>query len=114
MSEKNEKKETSVYLVTTDAYEGMTEILKRNPHQLNGTWYPTIEEIQKYIEPDLKENLEFLIWLINQEMELTMDEKETREYCEKLIEDNFIIAEKEVIDKVRQLSKNKRKEKKIE
>ena len=51
MNEQNEKKETSVYLVTTDAYEGMTEILKRNPYQLNGTWYPTIEEIQKYIEP---------------------------------------------------------------
>ena len=106
---KNEKPKTT-YLVTTEAYHGIRDIMKKNPYQLNGSWYPSIEEIQKYIEPELKDNLEFLIWLIDQDMELTMDEKETREYWQKLIDDNFYIEDKEVIDNIRKQLKEKSKE----
>ena len=46
-----------------DDYDTLTERLNNNNFKC-GDWWPTIEEVQKYIEPNLNKNLEFLIDLM--------------------------------------------------
>ena len=52
----------------------------------------SIEDIKKHIEPDIKANLNFAIWLLQKEA-ITPQEKETRRYLLNLV--NSIVEDEE-------------------
>lgn len=59
-----------------------------------GNWYPTIEEIQKYLEPQIEQNLEFLLWISETADEPTNpDDVDTRTYINDLINNNIVITD---------------------
>ena len=63
----------------------------------NYKWKPedlffSIEDIKKHIEPDIKANLSFAIWLL-QKKAITPQEKETRRYLLNLV--NSVVEEEE-------------------
>ena len=51
-----------------------------------GAWWPTIQEIKTHIEPNLKGNLEFLIWIAETaDTPRTEQERESKKYINNLI-----------------------------
>lgn len=68
-----------------DDYDLLTERLNDNTFKC-GDWWPTVEEIQTYIEPHLNKNLEFLIWITETaEAPKTDAEKESKKYINNLL-----------------------------
>lgn len=68
-----------------DDYDMLTERLSDNAFKC-GDWWPTIEEIQTYIEPQLNKNLEFLIWIIETaDAPQTEEEKKSKKYINNLL-----------------------------
>ena len=49
-------------------------------------WWPTVEEIQTYIEPNINKNIEFLCWIIETASPpQTAEEKKSKTYINKLL-----------------------------
>ena len=76
-----------------DDYDILTERLNDNPFKC-GDWWPTIEEIQTYIEPHLSKNLEFLIWITETaDAPQTEEEKASRKYINNLLIKNLKLTD---------------------
>lgn len=61
-----------------------------------GKYYPTIDEIQKYIEPEVEKNLDFLIWISETaESPKTPEQAEARTYINNLINKHLKITDSE-------------------
>lgn len=59
-----------------------------------GNYYPTIEEIQKYIEPKVEQNLDFLIWISETAGEPSNpDEVDARTYINELINKHLTVVD---------------------
>ena len=56
-------------------------------------WYPTIEEIKSNIDLNDPENIPFLSWLCNTELELTKDEEETKSFIRNFLSEKVLIKE---------------------
>lgn len=58
------------------------------------SWWPSIEEIQTYIEPNLKVRMPFAIWVTETANEpQTDEEKASKKYLLKLIYDNLNVID---------------------
>lgn len=59
-----------------------------------GNYYPTIREIQEYIEPKIEQNLDFLIWISETAGEPSNpDEVDSRTYINELINKHLKIVD---------------------
>lgn len=68
-----------------DDYDILTERLSNNTFKC-GDWWPTVEEIKQYIEPQLTKNIEFLIWIAETaDSPQTEEEKESKKYINNLL-----------------------------
>lgn len=68
-----------------DDYDVLTERLSNNNFRC-GDWWPTIEEIKTYIEPNLNKNLEFLIWISETaDTPQTEEQKASKKYINNLL-----------------------------
>ena len=56
-------------------------------------WYPTIDELEETIDFNDSENIPFLLFLSNTEMELTQDEKEAKEYIRNFLSQKINLKE---------------------
>ena len=71
--------------MTFDELDMLNERLGNNTFKC-GDWWPTIEEIQKYIEPNVNKNIEFLLWILETaEMPETSKQKESKKYINNLL-----------------------------
>lgn len=59
-----------------------------------GPWWPTIEEIKKYIEPHIDERMNFIIWITETaDAPQTEEEKASKSYLMKLIYNNLNVVD---------------------
>lgn len=59
-----------------------------------GYWWPTIEEIQEHIEPNIEKNIEFLIWIMETaDAPETDEQKASKKYINKLLIDNLKLVD---------------------
>ena len=66
-------------------YDILADRLSKNNFKC-GPWWPTVEEIQTMIEPNLNKYLEFLIWILETaEKPETEEQKESKKYINKLL-----------------------------
>lgn len=71
--------------ISFDDYDILTERLNNNNFKC-GDWWPTIEEIKTYIEPNLNKNLEFLIWITETaDTPRTEEQKASKKYINNLL-----------------------------
>ena len=57
-------------------------------------WYPTVEDIEKYVLPDPDRYMDFLIWITeNPPMDMTPERKEVEKIMKKLLTDMIVITE---------------------
>lgn len=72
-----------------DKFNELCEDVTKYDFKPNG-WYPKMEEIEKNIEPNVLENLSFIVWILeNNELPKTEEEKEIVKKLNKLIENNI-------------------------
>lgn len=76
--------------LTFSEYERMVENLGNIGFMPNGFW-PTMEEIKRDIEPNIRKNLPFLIWLVecNPTANSSDKNKEVSKYINRLINANL-------------------------
>ena len=68
-----------------DDYDILVERLTDNSFKCED-WWPTIEEIQTYIEPNVGKNIEFLIWILETSTPPeTPEQKESKKYINNLL-----------------------------
>lgn len=59
-----------------------------------GDWWPTVEEIQTYIEPQLNKNIEFLCWILETaDPPETPQQQESKKYINRLLIKTLKITE---------------------
>lgn len=59
-----------------------------------GHWWPTMEEVKTFIEPNIKEDLEFALWIsITADPPANDEQKEVRTYLNNLINKNLKFKE---------------------
>lgn len=76
--------------LTFQQYDRMVENIKKTDMQPEGFW-PTIAQIQAEIEPNIRKNLPFLIWLTeyNPAETLSPEDAKSRKYILKLLYKNL-------------------------
>ena len=76
--------------LTFEQYEHMVDILGRISLRPNGFW-PSVSEVKKELEPNIRKNLPFIIWLLeyNPSENLSKEDKIKRRYIQKLINTNL-------------------------
>lgn len=76
--------------LTFQQYDRMVENIKKTDMQPEGFW-PTIAQIQVEIEPNIRKNLPFLIWLTeyNPTETLSPEDTKSRKYILKLLYKNL-------------------------
>ena len=86
--------------ITYDELDAMLERFEHAKYQC-GAWWPTIEEIQKNIEPFIgtkPEIMEFALWISHTAKEPTdVNEKYARSYLNELINENLHIKDRKEI-----------------
>lgn len=65
--------------MTQEEFLNLNKAVQDYEHQLFD-WYPTIDELEERIDFNDSENIPFLLFLSNTEMELTQDEKDAKQY----------------------------------
>ena len=71
--------------LTFDDYDTLTDRLNNNNYKAED-WWPTVEEIKTYIEPNLNKNFEFLIWITETaDAPVTEEQKESKKYINNLL-----------------------------
>lgn len=84
--------------ITFEELDKLNERLNDNSFKC-GDWYPTIEEIKEYIEPNINKNLEFLCWILETaEPPVTKEQIESKKYINKLLIKYLKIVENPVIE----------------
>lgn len=79
--------------MTYDEMDAMCERFANSEYQC-GDWWPTMEDIHTRIEPRLKANLEFIIWITETACEpRTEDERQVRKYLLNLINQSIHVTE---------------------
>lgn len=79
--------------MTYDEMDAMCERFAQSEYQC-GDWWPTMEEVQKILEPKIKANLEFIIWITETADEpVTEEQKEVRRYLLRLINQSVRLKE---------------------
>lgn len=79
--------------MTYDEMDAMCERFAQLEFQC-GEWWPTIQEIQERIEPKLKANLEFIIWITETACEPRNEEEvASRKYLLQLIQQSVRVVE---------------------
>lgn len=57
-------------------------------------WWPSIEDIKKYLEPHIKADINFAVWITETANEpQTEEEKASRKYLLKLIYENLVVVD---------------------
>lgn len=82
--------------MTFDDYEKEIDFLSSIGYMPEGFW-PTVEEIRCEIEPEIRKNLLYLIWLseLNPTDNLSKENRESFRYIKKLLNSNLeLIYEK--------------------
>ena len=49
--------------MTLKAYDELCDRLRANEYQC-GNWWPSISDLEKYVEPNPEKYIEFLIWIV--------------------------------------------------
>ena len=70
--------------ITEDQLYEMEDKVASYPWQPDENMFICIEDIQKYVEPELPKSLSFLLWLMNKPAN-TQQEKEVRRYMMNLV-----------------------------
>lgn len=77
--------------ITYDELDAMLDRFDKAKYKC-GNWWPSLEEIKQYIEPDIKNKLEFALWISETATEpITDEDKIARQYLNKLINNNLQI-----------------------
>lgn len=59
-----------------------------------GNFWPSIHDIQEYIEPNIEQNLDFLIWISETAGEPSNpDEVDSRTYINELIQKHLVLTD---------------------
>lgn len=68
-----------------DDYDTLVDRLVDNCFKAED-WWPTVEEIQKYIEPNVNKNIEFLLWILETaDTPITDEQKASKKYINNLL-----------------------------
>lgn len=78
--------------MTQEDFLNLNKAVRDYEHQLFD-WYPTIDELEERIDFTDSENIPFLLFLSNTEMELTQDEKEAKEYIREFLSKKINLKE---------------------
>ena len=71
--------------MTLKAYDNLCDRLCENEYQC-GEWWPTIEDIQTYIEPEPEKYLEFMVWITETATTpQTEEEKESKNMLNRIL-----------------------------
>ena len=76
--------------MTFEDYEKEVEFLATMGYKPDGFW-PTVDEIMKEIEPEIRKNLLYLVWLteLNPVDKLSKENQESFRYIKKLLNANL-------------------------
>lgn len=79
--------------LTYDEFDALCDRLEEAKFK-SGRWWPTMQEVKEFIEPDIKENLEFALWIsITANDPVNDEQKEVRTYLNNLINKNLKFKE---------------------
>lgn len=86
--------------ITFDNYIAMCDRYEESEFHC-GNWWPNIIDIKTKLEPKLEQNLEFLIWVAETaDKPKTLQQKESRDYINKLLNDTLIFIDEKKKTKV--------------
>lgn len=78
------------YNLTLDELQEMTDQVKTMDFQCI-YWYPSVSDLKNFQFYGTKNDVAFLLWLINTELELTEEEKKSREFAQKILQEKIQI-----------------------
>ena len=79
--------------MTYDDFDAMCERLNDLSFRC-GSWWPTMSEVKQYIEPNIKANMEFVIWITETASEpKTKEEQEVKHYLLQMVYNNLKLKE---------------------
>lgn len=79
--------------MTYDDFDAMCERLNALNFKC-GAWWPTLDDVKKCIEPNIKSNMEFAIWITETASEpKTEEERQVKHYLLQLINNNLRLKE---------------------
>lgn len=79
-------------ILTFDRYDEICNEVSKIPN--SSKWYPTVDEINKYIAPDPEKYILFLIWLLETtEKPTSLEAKEAMKLTSKILNHNLELIE---------------------
>jgi hypothetical protein len=76
-------------VISFDDYDKLVERLTDNSFKC-GSWWPSVDEIKEYIEPNFNKNIEFLVWILETaDPPKDEEEKRSKKYINDLLINNL-------------------------
>lgn len=83
--------------MTYDDFDAMCERLGSLNFKCD-SWWPTMDEVKSHIEPNIKSNMEFAIWITETASEpQTDEERRVKRYLLQLINKNLCLKDDDVV-----------------
>ena len=80
--------------MTYEKFDDLCEKVTNYKYKPDG-WYPTLEEINKYIKPEPQKYISFILWILeNNELPKTKEDKEIVRELNEILKKNIIFKEK--------------------
>lgn len=87
--------------MTLEEYDNLCDRLSNNEYKC-GAWWPTVEEISKYLEPEKEKYIEFMLWVLETaENPNNEEEKESKKYLNKILRETLKIKFTDDYDEAR-------------
>lgn len=87
--------------MTLKDYDMLCDRLNDNEYKC-GNWWPSVEEIKKYLEPKKEEYAEFMLWIVETaDAPVTDEEKASRNYLNRLLTNTIKIKYTDDYDEAR-------------
>ena len=77
--------------MTLKDYDALCDRLHDNEYQC-GSWWPSVDDIKKYLEPESEKYLEFMLWVVETaEDPIDEEEKKSKRYLNKILRNTIKI-----------------------
>lgn len=87
--------------MTLKAYDELCDRLRANEYQC-GNWWPSISDLEKYVEPNPEKYIEFLIWIVETAKDPVTDEdKESKKRINRILRHTIKIKDDESYEEAR-------------
>ena len=87
--------------MTLRDYDLLCDRLNSNGYKCGG-WWPSIDDIKKYLEPEKEQYIEFMLWIVETADDpVTEEEKESKKYLNKLLRNTIKIKYTDDYDEAR-------------